>query len=97
MEFPTITSDELTGKLASGAAFVLVDALAPMAYAHSHLPEAINIPPSNVDRARIARRIPDPTTEIVVYCANPDCDDSIETAHKLGRPIPESRGKLAYA
>ncbi len=80
---PTIAADELKGKIESGDAFVLVDALAPMVYAHSHLPGAINLPPSAVDPERLAKRIPDRATEIVVYCSNPDCDDSVVTARRL--------------
>jgi rhodanese-related sulfurtransferase len=80
---PTITAEELQHKIESGDSFVLVDALAPMVYAHSHLPGAINLPPSGIDHARIARRIPDLTTEIVVYCSSPDCDDSVVTARRL--------------
>ena len=79
----TITAKELLDKIEHGDTFVLVDALAPMVYAHSHLPGAINLPPADVDPVRIARRIPDPQTEIVVYCSSPDCDDSIETARRL--------------
>jgi rhodanese-related sulfurtransferase len=80
---PTITAEELRSKIESGEPFVLVDALAPMAYAHSHLPGAINLPPSDVDPARVARRVPDLKTEIVVYCSSPDCDDSVSTAKRL--------------
>jgi rhodanese-related sulfurtransferase len=80
---PTITANELLDKIENGDPFVLVDALAPMVYAHSHLPGAINLPPSGLDPARIARRIPDPHTEIVVYCSSPDCDDSVATAQRL--------------
>ena len=80
---PPITADQLMGKLESDETLVLVDALAPMAYAHSHLPGAINLPPSAVDPARVRRRIPDLSTQIVVYCANPDCEDSIDTAKRL--------------
>jgi rhodanese-related sulfurtransferase len=79
----TITADQLLRKIQEGDAFVLVDALAPMVYAHSHLPGAINLPPSAVNADRVARRIPDQNTEIVVYCANPDCEDSIATAQRL--------------
>jgi rhodanese-related sulfurtransferase len=79
----TITTEELRRKIDSGDSFVLVDALAPMVYAHSHLPGAINIPPAAIDRDRLAKRIPDLTTEIVVYCANPNCEDSIATADRL--------------
>jgi rhodanese-related sulfurtransferase len=78
-----VTADELLAKLENGDAFVLVDALAPMVYAHSHLPGAINIPPSGLDRWMIAKRIPDRNAEIIVYCANPDCHDSVETAQEL--------------
>jgi rhodanese-related sulfurtransferase len=78
-----ITTDELFAKIERRDDFVLVDALAPMIYAHSHLPGAINLPPSGVDSLRCAKRIPDPATEIVVYCANPECDDSVVTAERL--------------
>jgi rhodanese-related sulfurtransferase len=62
---------------------VLIDALAPMIYAHSHLPGAINMPPNAVEPIRCAKRMPDLGTEIVVYCANPDCDDSVVTGERL--------------
>jgi rhodanese-related sulfurtransferase len=80
---PTITAEELHRKIESGDSFVLVDALAPMVYAHSHLPGAINLPPSGIDHARVLRRIPDLETELVVYCSSPDCDDSVVTAERL--------------
>ena len=80
---PEISADDLRSKLERGEDFVLVDALAPMIYAHSHLPGAINIPPTNVDRTRLGKRIPDLSTEIVVYCSNSECDDSVSTAEKL--------------
>lgn len=83
MTTPTITADELLEKLDRDDDFVLVDALAPMIYAHSHLPTAINMPPAGVDATRCAKRIPDLDMEIVVYCANPDCDDSVVTARRL--------------
>ena len=78
-----ISADELQAKIERGDDFVLVDALAPMIYAHSHLPGAINLPPSAVDSLRCAKRIPDLATEIVVYCANPECEDSGATAERL--------------
>jgi rhodanese-related sulfurtransferase len=80
---PTVTAEEVNRKLEGGGEFVLVDALAPMVYAHSHLPGAINLPSSNVDPDRVARRIPDLNTEIVVYCSSVDCEDSHVTADKL--------------
>ena len=83
MHFPTVTAEEVLRKIDDGDAFVLVDALAPMVYAHSHLPGAINLPPSDIDPASVAKRIPDRNAEIVVYCSSPDCDDSIRTATRL--------------
>ena len=80
---PQITADDLREKLDNGDSFVLIDALAPMVYAHSHLPGAINMPPSAVDAIRCAKRMPALETEIVVYCSNPDCDDSIVTGQRL--------------
>jgi rhodanese-related sulfurtransferase len=80
---PTVTADELLAKIESGDELVLVDALAPMAYAHSHLPGAINLPPSDVNPELVARRIPDRGMQIVVYCANPNCEDSLATAQRL--------------
>jgi len=79
----TITAEELRRKLETGEDFVLVDALAPMIYAHSHLPGAINVPPSAVDAARLAKRIPNLNTAIAVYCSGPGCDDSVVTAQRL--------------
>jgi rhodanese-related sulfurtransferase len=81
----SVTAEELLRRIEDGVDFVLVDALAPMIYAHSHLPGSINLPPSDVRPERLARRIPDRRTEIVVYCANPSCEDSIATGERLQR------------
>ncbi len=83
MTIPGITADELLRKLEDGESIVLVDALAPMVYAHSHLPGAINLPPTAVDPYVVARRIPDRNTEIVVYCGSQNCEDSIATGAQL--------------
>lgn len=77
-----VTCEELWEKLRAGVPFVLVDALPPIAYAGAHLPGAINIPPERVDELA-ERRIPDPAAEVVVYCAGPDCDSSVEVAEGL--------------
>jgi rhodanese-related sulfurtransferase len=61
---------------------VVVDALAPMSFAHSHLPGAINLPPEWVDE-RGPSRIPDRNAEIVVYCSSSTCDSSTEVGQRL--------------
>jgi rhodanese-related sulfurtransferase len=77
-----ISRDELRQKIEGGDEFVLVDALAPMSYAHSHLPGAINLPPEWVDD-RSPWRIPDPSTVVVVYCSDVTCDASTIVAGRL--------------
>ena len=81
-DLPHISRDELRSKIESGEDFVLVDALAPMSYARSHLPGAINLPFEWVDE-RAPRRIPDLGTEIVVYCVDLECDSSVHVGKRL--------------
>jgi rhodanese-related sulfurtransferase len=77
-----ISREDLQQRLERGDELVLVDALAPMSYARSHLPGAINLPPDWVaDRAPM--RIPEFETEIVVYCSDADCDISVIVAERL--------------
>jgi rhodanese-related sulfurtransferase len=77
-----ISRDELRQKIERGDEFVLIDALAPMSFAHSHLPGAINLPPEWVDE-RGPRRLPGHDAEIVVYCASETCDSSVEVGSRL--------------
>ena len=77
-----IDREELWERKQRGDELVLVDALAPMSYAVSHLPGAISIPPGQAER-RAPRRIPDLETEVVVYCAGPPCDASVTVANRL--------------
>ena len=77
-----ISRETLQQKIESGADFVLVDALSPMSYATSHLPGAINLPPESVD-GRAQRRIPDRSTEVIVYCSDEACNSSVIVANRL--------------
>ena len=77
-----ISREELWQKIQEGEDFVLVDALGPMSYAMSHLPGAVNITPDWIDD-RAQRRIPDASTEVVVYCADANCDSSVNVANRL--------------
>ena len=77
-----MTREELWQRIEGGDEFVLVDALAPMSFAHSHLPGAINLPPEWVDE-RGPRRIPGLDTEVVVYCATSTCDSSVIVGNRL--------------
>ncbi len=66
MTLPEISRDELRDMIERGDEFVLIDALAPMSFAHSHLPGAINLPLKQLD-ADAAERL-DPRRAVVVYC-----------------------------
>ena len=52
------------------------------AFGAGHLPGAINLPPESVD-GRAQRRIPDPSTEVIVYCSDVTCDSSVVVAKRL--------------
>ena len=77
-----ISREGLWQKIQRGDEFVLIDALAPISYAAAHLPGAISMPPEFVS-ARAKRRIPNPNTEVVVYCTNATCDASVVVANRL--------------
>jgi rhodanese-related sulfurtransferase len=81
-ELPQIGRDELRAKIENGDEFTLVDALAPMSYARSHLPGAINLPLEWVDE-RAPRRIPELDSEVVVYCIDAACTSSVLVAERL--------------
>jgi rhodanese-related sulfurtransferase len=66
----TIERDELKRKIDGREEFVLVETLAPVAYAHAHLPGAVNLPPERV-RELAPTLLPDKGAEIVVYCSSP--------------------------
>lgn len=66
----TISRDELKRKIDGGEEFLLVETLAPVAYAHAHLPGALNLPPDRV-RELAPTLLPDKSAEIVVYCSGP--------------------------
>jgi rhodanese-related sulfurtransferase len=78
----SVSREELRAKIEGSEDFVLVDALAPIAFARSRLPGAINLTPDWVAE-RAPRRIPDRSTEIVVYCADVDCESSVVVAQRL--------------
>ena len=79
-----IDRDTLWRRIQEGASLVLVDALGPVSYGAAHLPGAVNIPPERVDDLA-ERRIPKLDTEVVVYCANPACESSVEVAERLAQ------------
>ena len=77
-----VSREELCELIERGGNVVIVDALSPISYAASRLPGAVNIPPgTEADRA--PDRIPDRTSDVVVYCMNPNCYSSVAVAERL--------------
>ena len=66
----TISRDELKEKIDRGDKFQLIETLPRTAYAHAHLPGAINLPPEKVTELA-PTLLPDKNAEVVVYCASP--------------------------
>ena len=77
-----ISRQELWEKIERGDDFVLLDALAPIAFARTRLPGAVNITPDWVD-SRARHRIPGKEAEVVVYCADEGCDSSVIVGRRL--------------
>jgi rhodanese-related sulfurtransferase len=77
-----ITREDLRQKLDHPKKSVLVEALPPEDYRQSHLPGALNMPPDQV-RNLASELIPRNDMEVIVYCANPQCDASERVAQQL--------------
>jgi rhodanese-related sulfurtransferase len=67
-----ISREELKEKLDRGDKFKLVNALGEWAFNAKHIPGSINI-----SKIEDARKILDPNDDIVIYCSNPSCIESI--------------------
>lgn len=62
---------------------IIVDARAPEKYAGGHIPRAINIPVSHVDKAFSAKVARFRGRRVIVYCSGYDCKDSTLLARAL--------------
>ena len=77
-----ISRAELQERIASASGPILVEALPPKYFEHSHLPGAINIPHDAVD-AFAPQLLPNKDAEIVTYCASASCKNSGIAAQRL--------------
>jgi rhodanese-related sulfurtransferase len=78
----TISREELHRRMLSAAQPTLIEALPQKYYADKHLPRALNMPHDQVDTLAPAL-LPDKGAEVVVYCANRQCQNSHMAAHRL--------------
>ena len=77
-----INREDLRTRLSSASRPVLVEALPEKYYVANHLPEALHLPHDQVDTLA-ASVLPEKSAEIVVYCANRQCQNSHIAAHRL--------------
>jgi rhodanese-related sulfurtransferase len=77
-----IARDELKGLIDRGQPVTIVEALPEEYYREAHLPGALHLPHDQVD-ALAATLLPDRTANIVVYCANLPCPNSVIAAERL--------------
>jgi rhodanese-related sulfurtransferase len=76
-----MTREDLHARIAGPDRPVLVEALGAAFYADAHLPDAINIPPGQVERLAPAL-LPDRAAVIVVYCTGA-CSSADAVARRL--------------
>ncbi len=76
-----ISAEDLRERMKSDNCPVIINALGQDAFMAKHIPGSINVPTENADMAE--NILPDKNQDIVVYCANADCDASPNLAEKL--------------
>jgi rhodanese-related sulfurtransferase len=81
-EVKAITRDELKAKLDSDDGIRVVEALGPAYFEEAHLPGALNLPHDQVDKLA-PRLIPDKDAEVIVYCSNLACQNSVIVSRRL--------------
>lgn len=77
-----ITAQELKKKIDAKEDFVLINTLPEHYFKQGHVPGSINIPTDDIE-TEVPGKLQDLDKEIVVYCANVDC----QAAPKAGRKL----------
>ncbi len=79
-----IDTQTLKQRLDNNEDFVLINALSEDAFSKEHIPGSENIPAGNPELVKKAEKIAgSKEKEIIVYCANPECEASTIAAGKL--------------
>ena len=78
----TISAEELKKKLDANEEFELVNVLPKEYFDKKHIPKSKNLSVEDIDE-KAAEALPDKAKEIVVYCANTQCQASPNAAKKL--------------
>lgn len=77
----TIDRESLKKKLDNGDDIKIIEVLMPKPFEQAHIKGAINIPLNQIGREATSRFNKD--DEIIVYCADTDCQASPKAAQKL--------------
>ena len=77
-----INAEDLKKKIDSGEKFKIVDALGKESFEKLHIPKSINMPSDEVEQ-QAPTKLPDKNKEIVLYCADLECQASPEASKKL--------------
>lgn len=77
----TISAEDLKAALESERPPILINTLPRAAHEAKHIPGSINVPVDDIDQ--VDTLVPNKDEQIVVYCANADCEASPKAAQKL--------------
>jgi len=77
----TISAEDLKEALESEHPPVLINTLPRKAHEAKHIPGSVNVPVDAIDQ--VDALVPNKDEQIVVYCANADCEASPKAAQKL--------------
>ncbi|MEV4618984.1 rhodanese-like domain-containing protein [Asanoa sp. NPDC049573] len=78
--------------------FTLVDTRDLASWRQGHIPYAIHLPGKTIP-LHAAKKLPDKTRPVVVYCWGPGCDGATKAAHELARrgyQVREMIGGIEY-
>ena len=70
---------DLAAARAAGAAPLVLDVRSRAAWEQGRIPGAVHVPAAELAR-RARELVPDPATEVVVYCWGPGCNGSTKAA-----------------
>ena len=96
LRFETDAADVAQDVSAGTVEYTIVDVRSPKAYAFGHVPGAISVPGTSIDR-EVAESLP--AGLLVVYCWGPGCNGAHKAAAKLagfGRQVKEMIGGFEY-
>ncbi len=78
----TVSAADVKNRLEVGGDTVVLNVLSKEKFDAMHIPGSVNIPLDEL-RERIEREVPSKDTELIVYCADENCNASPQAAEQL--------------